>query len=203
MSLQQCLCGSRYDPEVSADAARHAERHDAWANGVRVARDSSDQIVARWDGTEVLLVTDVSPAGQRERAARVALRAKLDTPFPAPAYTADDADPEARVFLARQGERAVGLAVMRPRVRWGWWSWDDYDAERRPATPVAPLTSWTVELVWTLHTVQQQGLAKRLLDVVSQVVDCPTSSFGWRRPFTPSGEAFVRRLCPEGFWVPD
>ena len=36
-----------------------------------------------------------------------------------------------------------------------------------------------------------------------ELVDQPVTSFGWRRPFTPSGEAFVRQLCPEGFWVPD
>jgi hypothetical protein len=46
-------------------------------------------------------------------------------------------------------------------------------------------------------------LAKRILDVASKRVEQPISSFGWRRPFTPSGEAFVRRECPEGFWVPD
>ena len=34
-------------------------------------------------------------------------------------------------------------------------------------------------------------------------VEQPVTSFCWRRPFTPSGEALVRRCCAEGFWVPD
>jgi hypothetical protein len=68
---------------------------------------------------------------------------------------------------------------------------------------VAPLTSWTVEIIWTLAQAQQRGLAQRLLEHASRAVDQPITSFGWRRPFTPSGEAFVRRLCPEGIWVPD
>lgn len=176
---------------------------DEWTAGVQVPALRSDQVVDRWDGTEVLLVTNASPREQRELAARVALRAKVDTPFETPAYTTEDADPDVRVFIARQGERALALAVLRPHTRWGWWSWDDYDEERRPATPVAPLPSWTVELIWTLPGAQQQGLAKRLLEIASDAVDRPIASFGWRRPFTPSGEAFVRRLCPEGFWVPD
>ncbi|MEP6571830.1 MAG: hypothetical protein ABJD11_04010 [Gemmatimonadota bacterium] len=162
-----------------------------------------NRVLAHWGGTDVLLVTNESSVMQRELAARVAERARLDTPFSTPAYTVGDTDENVRIFLARAADRAVGLAVLRPRVRWGWWSWDDFDAEQRPSTPVAPLPSWTVELIWALPRAQQQGLARRLLDVAAQTVDQPISSFGWRRPFTPSGEAFVRRACPVGFWVPD
>lgn len=176
---------------------------DDWHDGVPLAMPAAGSIVARWDGTEVILVTADSPLDLREAAAKVALRAQADTPFHEPPYSLNDPDPAARVFLARQGGRAVGLVVLRPRRRWGWWSWDDYDAERRPAHPVAPLPSWTVESVWALGRVQQQGIARRLLEVASTVIDQPIPSFGWRRPFTPSGEAFVRRMCPEGFWVPD
>ena len=171
--------------------------------GLAIPALGSDQVVARWDDVDVVLVTNAAPAEQRERAAKVALRAKVDTPFDTPAYTATDTDPGVRVFIARQEGSAVAFAVLRPRQRWGWWSWDDYDDERRPSTPVAPLTSWTVEQIWTLPGAQQRGLAKRLLEIASSVVEQPIPSFGWRRPFTPSGEAFVRRLCPEGFWVPD
>ncbi len=176
---------------------------DELSAGVEIPSLPSDQVVARSEGIEVLLVTNAAPLEQRERAARVAHRAKVDTPFEAPAYSTGDDDPDVRIFIARLNGRAVALGVLRPRTRWGWWSWDDYDEERRPATPVAPLPSWTVEQIWTLPSAQQRGLAKRLLDIASEAVGQPIESFGWRRPFTPSGEAFVRRLCPEGFWVPD
>jgi hypothetical protein len=171
--------------------------------GVPAPPLSGEQILARWNGIEVLLITNASPAAQRKFAEQVATRAMRDTPFHTPAYSTADADPDARVFVARQNAVAAGLAVLRPRPRWAWWSWDDWDAERRPAHPVAPLTSWTVEIIWTLGTEQGRGLALRLLQVASAYVDQPIASFGWRRPFTPSGEAFVRRACPEGFWVPD
>ncbi len=160
-------------------------------------------VVARPDGAEVLLVTGASPEPIRRLAEQVALRAMRDTPFHTPAYTAADADPDIRVFIAREGGVAVALAVLRPRPRWGWWSWDDYDAELRPATGVAPMTSWTVEGIWIHAAARARGLAKGLLEIAAERVEQPISSFGWRRPFTPSGEAFVRRCCPEGFWVPD
>lgn len=162
-----------------------------------------EQVVARWDGTEVLEIRQDSSEMLRAAAERVAVRAMRDTPFHQPAYTVAEAEPETRVYIARQAEKAVGLAVLRPRPRWAWWSWDDYDAERRPATGVAPMTSWTVEIIWTHGANHNRGLAKRLLEVASTRVEQPIASFGWRRPFTPSGEDFVRRLCPEGFWVPD
>jgi GNAT superfamily N-acetyltransferase len=162
-----------------------------------------EQVVARWDGTEVLEIRQTSSETLRAVAERVAVRAMRDTPFHHPAYAQSDNDPEVRIYLARERGQAVGLAVLRPRPRWAWWSWDDYDAERRPATGVAPMTSWTVEIIWTHAACQQRGLAKRLLDVAAERVEQPIESFGWRRPFTPSGEAFVRRLCAEGFWVPD
>ena len=162
-----------------------------------------EQVIARWEATEVVLVSNRSTDALRELAERVARRAMLDTPFHTPAYTVADGDPEVRIFVAREGGQAIGLAVLRPRLRWGWWSWDDWDDERRPATPVAPLPSWTVEIIWTHPGCQQRGLAMRVLEVASDAVQQPISSFGWRRPFTPSGEAFVRRMCPEGFWVPE
>jgi hypothetical protein len=162
-----------------------------------------EQVIARWNGTEVLLVTNASPPPARALAEAVARQAMRDTPFHQPAYTTADTDPDIRVFLARENGVAVGLAVLRPRPRWAWWSWDDWDEERRPSTSVAPLPSQTVEIIWTHPACQQRGLAMRLLDVAANAVGQPITSFGWRRPFTPSGEAFVRRCCPEGFWVPD
>jgi len=174
-----------------------------WTDGVPVPALGGERVVERFPDAEVLLITRQSSEEERRRAARVALRAMADTPFHTPAYTADDPDPDLHVFLARHDGRAIALSVLRPRPRWAWWSWDDFEAERRPTTAVAPMTSWTVELIWTLGRVQQGGLARRLLQVASRVVEQPIASFGWRRPFTPSGEEFVRRMCPEGFWVPD
>ena len=203
MAQRQCECGFRYNETDPGDSARHAERHDEWLKGAQFPPMPDEVRIARLADIEVVLVTNASPQEARERAARVASRARLDTPFPAPAYTVADAHPDSRVFIGRRGDRAVALAVLRPEPRWGWWSWDDYDEERRPATPVAPLTTWTVESIWTLPNAQQRGLAHQLLEVASRTVDQPIASFGWRRPFTPSGEAFVRRLCPEGFWIPD
>lgn len=159
-------------------------------------------MLARVDNTEILLVTNASPEAERALAEQVARRAMRDTPFHTPAYIASDQE-ENRIFLAREAGAAVGLAVLRPRPRWAWWSWDDWDEERRPATGVAPMTSWTVETVWAHPSCQSRGLARKLVQVASKEVDQPVTSFGWRRPFTPSGEAFVRALCPEGFWVPD
>lgn len=163
----------------------------------------AEQIVARWEGTDVVEVRQDSSLALKAAAEQVAVRAMRDTPFHDPAYTVAGAEPETRVYIARENGLAIGLAVLRPRPRWAWWSWDDYDAERRPATGVAPMTSWTVEGIWVHASQQHRGLAWKMLDLASKRVDQPLTSFGWRRPFTPSGEAFVRRNCPEGFWVPD
>ncbi|HXW96656.1 MAG TPA: hypothetical protein VEI47_03660 [Gemmatimonadales bacterium] len=163
---------------------------------------AGERILARQGAAEILLVTRDSTVAERALAEQVARRAMRDTPFHTPAFTADDKE-DTRVFIAREAGAAVGLAVLRPHPRWGWWSWDDYDAERRPSTGVAPMTSWTVETIWTHGSCQSRGLARMLVQVASEQVEQPITSFGWRRPFTPSGEAFVRHLCPEGFWVPD
>jgi GNAT superfamily N-acetyltransferase len=163
---------------------------------------SGERIVARIDDIDVLLVTSQSSEEERGLAEQVARRAMRDTPFHTPAYTAGDTE-DTRVFIGRQAGAAVALAVLRARPRWAWWSWDDWDDERRPATGVAPMTSWTVETIWSHPSCQTHGVARHLVEIASQQVDQPVTSFGWRRPFTPSGEAFVRHLCPEGFWVPD
>ncbi|HEY7684296.1 MAG TPA: GNAT family N-acetyltransferase [Gemmatimonadales bacterium] len=174
----------------------------AQLDSVPVPNRPGERIVARLDATEILLVTDRASEPERVLAEQVARRAMRDTPFHTPAYTATDTE-ETRIFIARESGAAVGLAVLRPHPRWGWWSWDDWDAERRPATGVAPMTSWTVETIWTHPSCQARGLARKLVEVASEEVDQPVTAFGWRHPFTPSGEAFVRHLCPEGFWVPD
>lgn len=163
---------------------------------------AGERVVAQAGAAEILLVTHQSSEGERALAEQVARRAMRDTPFHTPAYTVGQNE-ETRIYIARESGAAVGLAVLKPRPRWAWWSWDDYDDERRPATGVAAMTSWTVETVWTHPSCQSRGLARRLVQVASDEVDQPVTSFAWRRPFTPSGEAFVRQLCPEGFWVPD
>jgi len=174
----------------------------AQLDSVPVPVQPGERVVARHGDVDILLITRGSPEGARRLAEQVALRAMRDTPFRTPAYVATDAE-DTRVFIARSSGAAIGLAVLRPRRRWAWWAWDDYDAERRPATGVAPFTTWTVETIWTHPSCQSRGLARALVEEASAEVEQPVTSFGWRRPFTPSGEAFVRHLCPEGFWVPD
>jgi len=174
----------------------------AQLDSVPVPARPGERILARVGNTDILLVTNASPESDRSLAEQVARRAMRDTPFHTPAYTTADVD-DTRIFIAREAGAAVGLAVLRPRPRWAWWSWDDWDEERRPATGVAPILSWTVEAIWTHPSCQARGLARRLVQVASEEVGQPVTSFAWRRPFTPSGEAFIRALCPEGFWVPD
>ena len=171
------------------------------ADSVALPSLPGEKVVARRDEVEILLVTSSSPLEERERAAAVALRAMQDTPFNDPGYRADDED-GVRILLGRSRGVAIGLVILRQHPRWGWWSWDDWDAERRPSTGVAPLPSWTVESIWVHPAAQSRGLARRLLEVASTEVGQPITSFAWRRPFTPSGEALVRRCCPEGIWVP-
>ena len=93
MPALQCICGTRYDPDRTAEVQLHLERHEEWADGVRLPALPTDKIIEHWGKTEVLMVLRASAPEQRERAARVALRAKLDTPFDVPAYTAADTDP--------------------------------------------------------------------------------------------------------------
>jgi hypothetical protein len=162
-----------------------------------------EHVMAKWDGIELVQILGTSPMAQRAVAEQVARRALKDTPFHTPAYALAETEVDTRVFIARRSGVAIGMNVMRPRARWAWWSWDDWDAERRPSTGVAPMVAWTVESIWTHPAAQQHGLAQRILEEVSRLIGVPISSLGWNRPFTPSGEAFVRRNCPEGFWVPD
>jgi GNAT superfamily N-acetyltransferase len=175
----------------------------AQLDSVAVPVRPGERVLARVGNADILLITNASSEPERGVAEQVARRAMRDTPFHTPAYTAAEAEEDVRIFLAREAGAAVGLAVLRPRPRWAWWSWDDWDEERRPSTGVAPMTSWTVETVWTHPSFQARGLARELIAAASREVDQPVTSFGWRRPFTPSGESFVRALCPEGFWVPD
>ena len=203
MAIQQCVCGVRFDPANAAEADRHAAQHESWSRGVALPELSGQAGSLRLAGVDVFEITEASPAPARVAAERVARRALQDTPFHEPSYLAADTGPDVRVLIARDEDRAVGLVVLRHRTRWGWWSWDDYDAEQRPSAPVAPLPSWTVEQIWTLPARQHQGLAQQLLRLAAERVHQPIGSFAWRRPFTPSGEAFVRRMCPEGFWIPN
>lgn len=173
------------------------------ADSISMASFSGESVVARWDGVELVQILGTSPMAQRAVAEQVARRAMKDTPFNIPSYSVSDPEQNTRVYIARRGGVAIGLNVLRPRARWAWWSWDDWDAERRPSTGVAPMVAWTVESIWTHPSAQKGGLAQRILEEASRLIEVPITSLGWNRPFTPSGEAFVRHNCPTGFWVPD
>jgi len=101
MTLQRCVCGTRFDPAVEQEVRLHDAQHDEWQHGVVLPPLDGERVVGRWGELDVVLVTPESSLAWRQQAERLARRAMQDTPFHVPAYTIENADPDVRVFIAR------------------------------------------------------------------------------------------------------
>jgi hypothetical protein len=118
------------------------------------------------------------------------------------AYDADEPGDERQfhMFIGVRDDRAVAYAMMERRLRVSRCSWDDYDQNTAHAVTV-PGGMWSISMVWVSHANRRQGWIRRVLDVARRCLGFGPNEFGWFTPFSESGEALARHLCPRGIFI--
>lgn len=193
------VCGFMYVSGYDRDMREHRKRHDRFVHGIKAPPLKTDRILHDENGLRITVVTPESPLVQRQRAERVAFRAKRDTPFDFASYHAKEPEEIEYpcVLLATRAERAIGYLVLRRYAYFCETTWKEYTNPNRKGLPTLDGERWSVGMVWVLAGNRSQGLATRLLEHAVRFVGIPLSALAWSTPFTEYGERLARRHFPE------
>jgi len=186
-----------YDPQT--DFEYHRSYHHDFVNGVKAKPIRHEHIVYRRDGFRITLVTQFSSRPQRMRAQKVAMRANCETHYDFGIY--DALDPFGYVFLGHLDDRAIALLIVARSTPFWRFTWEEYYQEKKPKLVSEATKLWTVDFVWVLPRYRGQELANLLLKSASAWTRLSPHKLAWRWPFSESGERFVRRHCPQTFFV--
>jgi len=193
------ICSFTYLSGDMWDIQEHRRRHDQFVHGVKAPALKTDRVLATKNGLRITVITPVSPVVQRQRAEKVARRAKRDTPFDFASYYASEQQDEDSplVFLGTRWERAIAFLVLRRAAYFAETLWEHATSLNRQKLARHDGVRWAVCMIWVLAQERQRGLATQLLQQAAQFVGLPLQELAWCHPFTECGERLARRHFPE------
>lgn len=202
MTVQCTECGLSYVETSEDDRRSHRLYHAESVDGLKRLPSPSDVVAWRSDSKRVLVVTRLSNRTQRRRAQGLSLVAQRDIPFSGIAHHADEAldERDLHIFVGAEPNRFVAyLAFEKRKDIWHctWPQWDAHQADEIAGH--APM--WSVGAVWVCHRKRRQGWVRLLLASATNYLGVPPDQYGWFTPFSESGEAAARGLCPQGFFI--
>lgn len=200
----ECLeCGRVYIKDIPKERRAHRTYHDMAVNGVPSRSYKTDRVIWK-DGNARLLVVRhrVAPIRERARAEYVAMLANREMRFDCAAYHARDSDGgrDPHVFLLDVDGRFVGFLVVERCEHVQRFTWDQYD---QPTGGVLPQGDpvWTICMVWVHRKHRRRGIGSTLVAKATEFLGVSATDIGWYTPFTESGRALARRMCPESFLI--
>jgi ribosomal protein S18 acetylase RimI-like enzyme len=194
--MSKCeLCGMSYVPENPEDVREHQEYHDKVINGLPTLPSESDLVIWSQDDMRIIVIDRLCPLEQRRQAEEVAMFGRMGTP-----YGAEDlfGELDVRVFLLHRQNRVIGLIIMEKRDHIWKTSWADWDAGKEPNELLEHPPMWSICFVWILKRHRGYHLGQAM---INEAIAYVGENIGWYTSFTPSGEALVRKCCPEVFYI--
>jgi hypothetical protein len=195
-------CKTLYDTDITDEVLRHKKKHRIIVNGIPVGYSKNDHVIWKEQDFQITVVNQTSPFTQRKRAQKTAIWACHDTDFDFASYHADEPvnDQKVQVFLLYCRKRIIGLVVTRLRSDISKAAWKK---NRWSSIQKLPdnFTLRTLDMVWLVLRHRQNGLARLLISKATAFLGVDEQSIGWSVPFTASGEAMVRKLCPMYFYA--
>lgn len=197
-------CKLNYVPENPEDVEYHKKYHDEMINGVLVSPTGHEQICWQKKDIQITVVNSHSNITQKELAEKIGIIANRDAKYDFQPYSATETVDERNVhiFLFHQKDRIVGFLLLEKQTQIWHYTWQKYDQQEQPVEVFNIQFLWSVGLVWVNRQCRQKGIAKQLIYEAAQFFDIEIKDLGWYAPpITESGEAMLRQLLPEGFYI--
>ncbi len=189
-----------YVPENPEDVQEHKEFHDKVINGLPVLPLESDRIIWPQNNMRIVVINKSCPLEQRRYAEEVAIFARMDTPYGAENLFGER-ELDTHVFLLHRQKRVIGLLLMEKRDHIWKTSWADRDAGKEPYELLDHPPIWSICFVWILKRHRGSRLSQTMINEALTYLGQSFETIGWYTPFTPSGEALVRKCCPKVFYI--
>jgi len=204
MSLVKCeLCRMSYVPENPGEVRKHKKHHDEAINGFRAPPSKSEQIIWSRDDMTITVINQHSPLFLRKRAEKVASIAKRDARYDFPCYSAKEpiSEQNVHVFLLHKQRRIIGLLTMEKHDHIWKTSRADWDADKKPKELLAHPPMWSICFIWILKCHRGSHWGQTMVNEAIAYFGENFETIGWYTTFTPSGEAWFHRCCPEVFYI--
>ena len=148
------------------------------------------------DGAAVRLIDASVPASIRHAVARVAYVAQRSMPAFKTGYDGTITEDDQRLYVLTAGSRATGLVLTALQDRLWRVEWTEDGSLARASNAPLQMRAQVVARVWVATDVRGTGLGRKLLECALAHIGGSTTSIGWAFPFTESGAALVRAMCP-------
>jgi len=197
----KCLeCGLKYVESSPSDCRLHRRAHDEVVNGPHRLRLRQCNVIWTRGSRSVVAINSQSPRTQRLLAQEVSLVAARDTDYSGVAYAADERPDERQIhlFLGVSDDRAQAYVCFELRSHIWRYTWSEYAA--RAAHRLDDRLMWSIGYAWVSRKNRRTGWLRDVLSAARGHLGFG-NEFGWHTPFSDSGEAAARALCPSGIFI--
>lgn len=153
-------------------------------------------IVGMIDGATVRIVDASIPASIRYAIARVAYVAQRSIPSFKTGYDGTVTEDDQRLYILTSGTRATGLVLTALQDRVWQVRWIEDGSLVRISNEPLQIRVHVVARVWVAADMRRRGLGRRLVDCALAHIGESPMNIGWVLPFTESGSALVKDMCP-------
>lgn len=195
-------CGMNYVPGNPKDESKHEEYCDLIVSGPSTRSVEDAHIIWHKGDDQIILITDSSTGTLKQIAHDLSTCANKEMRHDGGIYHSCEPPDERQIhlFVYARACRGIGLLIFEQRsdvwrCLWG----GDTKPVCEYTLGLSPM--WSVGLIWIQEQFRGAGLARQLLGEAQRFLKLSSGEFGWYTPFTPDGEALVRRLCPTEFFV--
>lgn len=157
-------------------------------------------------GTEgnlrVLVVKPSAPLWLRNQVQGIGRKANLETGYDFGVYDPAQAwSLNTHAFLGIVGEDVAGLVIVEKHSHVIRVTWDELEAGNGREWDRTDADQWTIGFAWTAPDFRRRGVARRITAVATQFLGMSVDDIAWYTPFTDSGKALVKTLCPISFLI--
>ena len=179
------------------ESARHRRFHDERLKGVPWKPYKAEKVVRDVDELRIVLVDFSCPQFLRKRAAKVGTHANRETQYKVGVYFPHWSGNEALIGVI--DNRAVSILVVKPMHAVWHLTWAQYDKGTEPVKVPEAAEQRGCAFLWVLQKHRGDGIARAMANTAVARSGLEKEHFPWLRPFTPTGERFLRRYCPQRF----
>ena len=193
-------CGLSFVDTSPQDRRLHRRVHDEALNGPRCLGLRNAPVVWKTSSRAVVVINSQSPRVQRLVAQEISLIAAEASEYSDMAYIANTPQDEREIhlFIGMSEDRAQAYVCFEKRSRVWKCSWPEY--ERGVAQQVENCTIWSIGYAWVSRNNRRMGWLRSILAAAQEHLGF-VNNFGWYIPFSCSGEAAARALCPLGIFI--
>ena len=195
-----CECGLTYVSGIDEDEKQHEIWHDEYLHGATLHDMHALSVISSVAVYPLVVVDAAIPREARFRLSKAAYVAQRATPDYPAGYDGTISEADEKLFLARDGDRAIGVVLTASDE--GYWrlAWThegtaqllDRNPYRGPRQKIGR--------VWVAKAYRRRSIGSLMVRAVVEFLGYEVSDIGWELPLTEDGSALLQKLVPSKWW---